>query len=101
LPQKGDSLRKCPSTGRLKPRQVIRNPTQRPSQKGDSLREMFPNRKTKTQTGKLKFQTRHQKPNRKICPGKDSPIVTNNRKTETQTGNQRTNRRTNPRKETH
>ena len=41
---------------------------------------MFPNRKTKTQTGKLKFQTRNQKPHRKICPGKDSPIVTNNRK---------------------
>ena len=34
-------------------------------QKGDSLRKMPPNRKTKAEAGQLKCQTMDQKPNRK------------------------------------
>ena len=92
----------CPPTGRLKPKQKTRNPIgrraperrriernadQNPSrksnlqqedltQKGDSLRKMSPDRKTKTQTGNqkpdsTKTKTGNQRPNSKTCPPKE------------------------------
>ena len=68
MPRKGDSLK----SGRLKPKQVIGNPTERHDPERRLIKKMSPNRKTKTQTIKLTFGTINQKPKRKTCPRKET-----------------------------